>query len=86
MSNKIKEIISLCKGMSCTFNGSEKVHDVLEEEVKKRELEDSIEIVESCCKGMCQEGPNAVLLNKQTIFTQLDETKAGELIEHILED
>ncbi|HCB64185.1 MAG TPA: hypothetical protein DEP20_02305 [Fusobacteria bacterium] len=77
------EIISLCKGMSCTLNGSEEVHDELELEIEKRALSDKIEIVESCCKGMCEEGPNATLLISGEQKNGIEVDKVKKIIDEI---
>ncbi len=47
----------LCAGTGCVASGTPKVKAALEEEIKKRGLEQEIQIVMTGCNGFCAQGP-----------------------------
>ncbi|MCH3909965.1 MAG: (2Fe-2S) ferredoxin domain-containing protein [Bacilli bacterium] len=45
--------VSICVGSSCHLKGSHDVIEAMREEIKKRHLEDSIELKAAFCLGRC---------------------------------
>jgi NADH-quinone oxidoreductase subunit F len=76
-----KTIVSVCGGTGCTALGSGEVIKALREELKKRGLEDKIEVKVSGCRGFCQHGA-LVTIEPQGIFYQRVRAKdVGEVVE-----
>lgn len=78
----MKEIISICKGISCTLKGADKVHKDIEKAIVDKKIND-IEIVESRCKGNCTFSPNVSLLKAKKIFNKVSKEKVEEIIKNI---
>jgi NADH:ubiquinone oxidoreductase subunit E len=51
----------ICAGTGCTSNRSLKVRQSLEEELKKRGLQDEAKVVITGCNGFCAVGPVMVV-------------------------
>ena len=51
----------ICAGTGCVSSGSIKIKDALEEEIKKRGLEDEVLVVTTGCNGFCARGPILVV-------------------------
>lgn len=81
--DQTSEIISLCKGLSCTISGAEDVHDELDREIYKRELSQKIEVIGSCCKGKCEYSPNATLLRKGEQLNKITVEKVKKILDDI---
>jgi len=79
-----KTIVSVCGGTGCTALGSGEVIKALREELKKRGLEDKIDVKVSGCRGFCQHGA-LVTIEPQGIFYQRVRAKdVAELVETTL--
>ena len=76
-----KTIVSVCGGTGCTALGSGEVIKALREELKKRGLEDKIDVKVSGCRGFCQHGA-LVTIEPQGIFYQRVRAKdVAEVVE-----
>jgi NADH-quinone oxidoreductase subunit F len=89
-----KKCITVCAGTGCRASGSEVVITAFKEEIKKKGLEDELEIRATGCHGFCERGP-IVVINPQGIFYPLIDTEhvpkimdktiiEGEIIEDLL--
>ncbi|MFX0212139.1 MAG: NAD(P)H-dependent oxidoreductase subunit E, partial [Candidatus Hodarchaeota archaeon] len=89
-----KKCITVCAGTGCRASGSEVVITAFKEEIKKKGLEDELEIRATGCHGFCERGP-IVVINPQGIFYPLIDTEhvpkiidrtiiKGEIIEDLL--
>jgi len=72
----------LCAGTGCVSNGSFKIKEALERELKKHDLQDEVTVVMTGCNGFCAQGPVAVV-KPDEIFYQL---LAEEDIPHLVEE
>lgn len=70
--------ISVCCGMSCCFNESYDIFDSIEEFIKNNDLENRVELSESRCKSLCNEGVIVRIDNK--IYKNV---KKNEIIEEL---
>ncbi|MCD4784669.1 MAG: NADH-quinone oxidoreductase subunit NuoF [Candidatus Eremiobacteraeota bacterium] len=61
--------ITVCMGPGCLTCGSQKVLESLKEEIKKRDLQEKVQIKETGCHGFCQKGP-ILLIKPAGIFYQ----------------
>ena len=60
----------VCAGTGCVSSGSFKIKEALEKEIKKRRLQDEVQVVATGCNGFCERGP-IVLVQPDGIFYQL---------------
>ncbi|NTU51839.1 MAG: NADH-quinone oxidoreductase subunit F, partial [Candidatus Aminicenantes bacterium] len=60
----------VCAGTGCVSCGSFKIKEALEKEVKKRRLQDEVQVIATGCNGFCERGP-IVLVQPDGIFYQL---------------
>jgi len=75
----------VCAGTGCVSCGSFKIKEALEKEVKKRDLQDQVQVVATGCNGFCERGP-IVLVQPDGIFYQLLKVEDVPLLveEHLL--
>ncbi|MGZ5479377.1 MAG: NAD(P)H-dependent oxidoreductase subunit E, partial [Candidatus Aminicenantales bacterium] len=60
----------VCAGTGCVSCGSFKIKEALEKEIKKRNLQDEVQVVATGCNGFCERGP-IVMVQPDGIFYQL---------------
>jgi NADH:ubiquinone oxidoreductase subunit F (NADH-binding)/(2Fe-2S) ferredoxin/Pyruvate/2-oxoacid:ferredoxin oxidoreductase delta subunit len=72
----------VCAGTGCVSCGSFKIKDALEKEIKKRNLQDEVQVVATGCNGFCERGP-IVLFQPDGIFYQLLKV---EDVPHLVEE
>jgi len=60
----------VCAGTGCVSSGSFKIKEALEKEIKKRRLQDEVQVIATGCNGFCERGP-IVLVQPDGIFYQL---------------
>ncbi|MFW6413979.1 MAG: NADH-ubiquinone oxidoreductase-F iron-sulfur binding region domain-containing protein [Verrucomicrobiota bacterium] len=86
-SERLPKQILVCAGGGCVASGSQAVSDALQEEIKKQGLQESVEVIECGCMGLCAKGPVALVRPGDTFYEQLTPEDAGEIIEqHIKND
>ena len=66
---KVRANLMLCAGTGCVASGTMKVKAALQEELKKRGLEEEIKLVLTGCNGYCAEGP-VMVVHPDEIFYQ----------------
>jgi len=77
--------IAVCMGTGCTSSDSDKVRDVLREELAKHGLEDEVEVRRTGCFGFCEQGPILVVYPEETFYTQMKPRAAKKIVEeHIV--
>jgi NADH:ubiquinone oxidoreductase subunit F (NADH-binding)/(2Fe-2S) ferredoxin/NAD-dependent dihydropyrimidine dehydrogenase PreA subunit len=72
----------VCAGTGCVSCGSFKIKEALEKEIKKRNLQDEVQVVATGCNGFCERGP-IVLVQPDGIFYQLLKV---EDVPHLVEE
>ena len=77
--------VMICAGTSCVSAGSMKFKEALEEELKKRGLEEEVKIATTGCNGFCAAGP-IMIVHPGEIFYQklLPENVERFVEEHVL--
>jgi NADH:ubiquinone oxidoreductase subunit F (NADH-binding)/(2Fe-2S) ferredoxin len=60
MSDNLRTII-VCQGTGCVSGGAEQVYSLLQEEIARLGLSDSVELKSTGCHGFCQRGPLVVV-------------------------
>jgi NADH:ubiquinone oxidoreductase subunit F (NADH-binding)/(2Fe-2S) ferredoxin/Pyruvate/2-oxoacid:ferredoxin oxidoreductase delta subunit len=75
----------VCAGTGCVSNGSLKIKEALEDEVRKRGLEDEVLVVTTGCNGFCGQGPIMVVQPDGTFYQRLTVKDVPHLVEeHLL--
>jgi len=78
---RFKLRVMLCGGTGCHASGSLKVKDALKEEVDRRGLSGSVEIIEPGCNGFCAVGPVMTVLPENIFYQKIDPADVSELVE-----
>ncbi len=55
--NNYRAHLLVCAGTGCVSCGSFKIKAALEDEIRKRGLQDEVEVVAAGCNGLCERGP-----------------------------
>lgn len=57
--------ISICICTSCHLKGSKSIIDIFQEQIKKNNLEDKVELKASFCNGNCKDGTFVTIDGKE---------------------
>ena len=71
----------VCAGTGCVSNKSLEVRDALEKEVRKRGLEDEVQVVTTGCNGFCGVGPLMVVQPDGIFYQALGAKEIPHLVE-----
>jgi len=82
-----ENVIRICKSITCDMKGKNQIikaiEDMLKIKVGETTLDRKFTLLETNCIGWCHKGP-AMLINEQP-YTELNPTKAKEIIDSILQ-
>jgi len=73
--------VLICAGTGCVASGSLKVKAVLEQELKKQNLQDEIKIVLTGCNGFCAQGPLMVVYPEGIFYQRVKPENIPFLVE-----
>ena len=73
--------VMLCAGTGCVSNGSFKIKEALDKEIKKHDLQNEIAVVMTGCNGFCAQGPVAVVKPDEIFYQFLSEDDIPHLVE-----
>jgi len=76
-----KRLISLCAGSGCGAYGTEKVYQVLIDELAKQGVQKDVEVKLTGCHGFCEKGPIMVIHPEGIFYSQLKEKHIPEIVE-----
>ncbi len=77
--------VMVCAGTACVSNGSLKIKEALEKEIKKRGLENEVLVVPTGCNGFCGQGPIMVVQPDGIFYQRLKVEDIPYLVEeHLL--
>jgi len=71
----------LCAGTGCVASGTTKVKTALQEELKKKGLEEEIKLVLTGCNGYCAEGPVMSVYPDEIFYQKLTVEDVPKLVE-----
>lgn len=81
-----KNIVRLCKTISCSLAGKEKVEEAVQRELGicfgETSPDNKIKLEYTNCIGMCDQGP-AMIINDR-VFTKLNPEKACEILNELI--
>jgi len=76
--------VMVCAGTGCASNMSLEVLAAFEKEVKKRKLQDEVQVVKTGCLGICGNGPNVMVFPEGTCYTHILPDDVPEIVEEHL--
>jgi len=75
----------VCAGTGCVSNRSFKVKLALEQEIKRRNLENEVRVVATGCQGFCERGPIVIHMPDGIFYQRVTEDEVPMLVlEHLL--
>ena len=84
ISQKSQKLISLCAGSGCGAYGTAKVHTVLQEELAKHNLQDTVQVKLTGCHGFCEKGPIMVIHPEGIFYPQVTPEKVPDIVKTTL--
>jgi NADH:ubiquinone oxidoreductase subunit F (NADH-binding)/(2Fe-2S) ferredoxin/Fe-S-cluster-containing hydrogenase component 2 len=78
---KFRANLMLCAGTGCVASGTMQVKAALQEELKKRGLDNEIKIVLTGCNGYCAEGPVMSVYPDEVFYQKLTVEEVPKLVE-----
>jgi NADH-quinone oxidoreductase subunit F len=81
-TDKYRLHLMICAGTACVSNKSFKVKEVLEEELRRQELEKEVLVVMTGCNGFCAVGPVMVVMPDGIFYHSITE----DVIPHLVEE
>jgi len=83
--SKYNTHLLVCAGTGCHSSESNLVYEMLRDEVMRKGLDKTVQIIRTGCFGFCEKGPILKILPDNTFYTQVKPTDAGEIIdEHVI--
>jgi len=77
--------VLVCGGTGCTSSGSLKLIELMKSELKKADLENEVQVVETGCHGLCALGPIMMIYPDGTLYTRVKDRDIPEIVEeHLL--
>jgi len=80
-----KRTVFICQGTSCVSAGSSKIREVIEEEIKKLNLE-GVGIKITGCHGFCQRGPIVIIEPEGIFYSEVQVEDAAEIVHSHLQN
>ncbi len=80
-----KPVITVCAGTGCRSYGAVDVYNAIVEEVKKRGLEDKIEVKATGCHGFCERGAIVVVFPEEICYLRVKPEDAPEIVQAVAE-
>ncbi|MBR1832686.1 MAG: NAD(P)H-dependent oxidoreductase subunit E, partial [Ruminiclostridium sp.] len=79
--------VLICGGTGCTSSGSMKIADKLEEEIKKKGIDDHVKVVRTGCFGLCALGPIMIVYPEGTFYSMMSADHIEKIVEeHLVND
>ena len=79
-----KTCVTICGGTGCSALGSDEVRKAFIEEIRKKGLEEKIDVKKTGCHGFCERGPVVVILPKEIFYQQMVPEDAPEVVSETL--
>ncbi|TET27223.1 (2Fe-2S) ferredoxin domain-containing protein, partial [Candidatus Aerophobetes bacterium] len=73
--------LMLCGGTGCVSNGSLRIKEALENEIRKHTLDKEIRVVMTGCNGLCAQGPIMAVHPDEIFYQVLTEKDVPRLVE-----
>ncbi|TET28029.1 NADH-quinone oxidoreductase subunit F, partial [Candidatus Aerophobetes bacterium] len=79
-----KTCVTVCGGTGCSAWGSAEVREAFTQEIKRRGLEEKVDIKMTGCHGFCERGPVTVILPKEIFYQQITKEDVPEIVSKTL--
>lgn len=75
----------VCGGEGCSSSGCQDVHAALRDEMRKKNLEQEIKIVQTGCHGYCEKGPLVIVYPEGVLYNRVGTKDVSEIVgDHLL--
>ncbi|MDD6980638.1 MAG: NAD(P)H-dependent oxidoreductase subunit E, partial [Clostridia bacterium] len=79
--------VLICGGTGCTSSNSQRIRELLEEELKANGIADQVKVVQTGCFGLCALGPIMIVYPEGTFYSRVNEDEIHEIVtEHLMND
>ena len=76
--------ILVCGGTGCTSSNSERIIQLLEEEIQSRFLQEEVKVIKTGCFGLCALGPIMIVYPEGAFYSRVEPEDIKEIVsEHI---
>ena len=82
--DETRPCLRVCDGTGCRALGSQKVLTALREQIKKANLDTSIDVVGTGCPGFCECGPLITVYPQRISYQKIKPSDVSEIIEQTL--
>ncbi len=72
--------ILVCGGTGCESSSSDEIYKQLQEEAKKQNVAEKVQIVKTGCFGFCEKGPIVKVLPEDSFYVEVKPEDAAEII------
>ena len=85
MQSHVRAHILVCAGTGCSSSGSKQILPILSEELKNKNLDKEIKVVETGCHGLCEMGPLVIVYPEGVFYCRVEPSDVKEIVEsHLL--
>lgn len=82
---KYKHRVLYCSAAGCVSCGSDKTREAFKAALKEKSLDKEIEVLGTGCMGLCGEGPLVKIASDETLYKQVDDNAARNIVEQHLQ-
>lgn len=73
--------ILICTGTGCVSSGSQRLIELVREELANRNLDETVRVRSTGCHGFCEQGPIVIIEPDKTFYTKVKSSDIQEIIE-----
>ncbi len=83
-TGKVRHQVLMCGGTGCTSSGSKQIQAAFAEALKKYELTEEVELIQTGCFGLCALGPVVIVYPEGTFYSRVAVADVDEIVsEHL---
>ena len=75
-----KHNVLVCGGAGCVSSNCKEIENALRDELRRFEFDDSINVYQTGCMGMCTLGPMILVLPERTLYVNLTPDKVHDIV------
>ena len=77
----IRSHVLVCGGTGCASSGSNKVMELLKQELEQKGLASEVKVVETGCHGFCEMGPIMIIYPEGTFYCRVQPEDVPEIVD-----
>ncbi len=82
---KVRAQVLMCGGTGCTSSGSKQIQAAFAEAIKKYNLTEEVELIQTGCFGLCALGPVVIVYPDGTFYSRVTPEDVDEIVsEHLM--